>query len=120
VTLPTWRTDLATKEAELEQVNVQVDDAASGQERPVTGGFVSDMVSDANGVTFHRFQIVVWTLVLGVIFMWSVWKKLSMPEFSDTLLALMGISAGTYIGFKIPEKQTKAEDAETDDGESPP
>jgi hypothetical protein len=28
-----------------------------------------------------------------------------MPEFGATLLALMGISAGTYLGFKIPEKQ---------------
>jgi hypothetical protein len=28
-----------------------------------------------------------------------------MPEFSTTLLALMGISSGTYLGFKIPERQ---------------
>ncbi len=27
-----------------------------------------------------------------------------MPEFSATLLAMLGISAGTYLGFKIPEK----------------
>jgi len=25
-----------------------------------------------------------------------------MPDFSTTLLGLMGISAGTYVGFKIP------------------
>ena len=45
-----------------------------------------------------------------------------MPEFSDTLLALMGISAGTYIGFKIPERQTtpKTEEAaEASPPESP-
>jgi hypothetical protein len=92
-------------------VDIQVADAASGLEKPVTGGFVSDILSDANGITFHRFQIVVWTIVLGLIFIWSVWKKLSMPEFSETLLTLMGISAGTYIGFKIPERQTAPEDA---------
>jgi len=28
----------------------------------------------------------------------------SMPEFPETLLVLQGISAGTYLGFKIPEK----------------
>jgi hypothetical protein len=28
-----------------------------------------------------------------------------MPEFEGTLLVLMGISNGTYLGFKIPEKQ---------------
>jgi len=27
-----------------------------------------------------------------------------MPTLSDALLGLMGISGGTYIGFKIPEK----------------
>jgi hypothetical protein len=27
-----------------------------------------------------------------------------MPEFDTTLLGLMGISSGTYIGFKFPEK----------------
>jgi hypothetical protein len=25
-----------------------------------------------------------------------------MPDFNSTVLGLMGISAGTYIGFKIP------------------
>ena len=28
-----------------------------------------------------------------------------MPEFSTTLLGLMGISSGTYLGFKLPEKK---------------
>jgi len=28
-----------------------------------------------------------------------------MPEFSTTLLGLMGLSAGTYIGFKFPEQK---------------
>ena len=46
----------------------------------------------------------VWTLVLGIIFIASVYNNLSMPEFSSTLLGLMGISSGTYLGFKVPEK----------------
>ena len=28
-----------------------------------------------------------------------------MPDFDSTLLTLMGISGGTYVGLKIPEKQ---------------
>jgi len=28
-----------------------------------------------------------------------------MPEFSATLWALLGLSAGTYIGFKFPEQK---------------
>jgi hypothetical protein len=67
-------------------------------------GFIIDILSDADGISFHRLQIAVWTVVLGIIFVHSVYTILGMPTFSDTLLGLMGISGGTYIGFKIPEK----------------
>jgi hypothetical protein len=64
-----------------------------------------DLVTDDHGsVALDRFQIVVWTIVLGGIFVASVVWDLAMPEFSATLLALMGISSGTYVGFKIPQK----------------
>jgi hypothetical protein len=109
--LAAWEIDLATKVEELRQVKSQLQDAISEQQRPVTAGPILDFLTDANGVTFHRFQMLVWTIVLGLFFLYSVWASLSMPQFSDTLLALMGISAGTYIGFKIPEKQTDAADA---------
>jgi hypothetical protein len=66
--------------------------------------FLHDILSDSDGISFHRLQIAVWTVVLGFIFCVSVWNVLSMPTFSDTLLGLMGISGGTYVGFKIPEK----------------
>jgi hypothetical protein len=68
-------------------------------------GFLNDVMSDPTGVSLHRFQMFVWTLVLGVIFIGSVYKNLEMPQFSATLLGLMGISSGTYLGFKVPEKQ---------------
>jgi hypothetical protein len=61
-------------------------------------------LSDAYGISFHRFQMFVWTVVLWLLFLASVWTRLSMPEFSATLLAMLGVSAGTYLGFKIPEK----------------
>ena len=70
-------------------------------------GFFRDILRDANGITFHRFQLLVWTIVLGLIFCVSVYRSLAMPQFSDTLLALMGITSGTYIGFKFPEQHTK-------------
>jgi hypothetical protein len=113
--LASRRTELATLEAELEQVKKQVNDAAAGLQKPVSDGFITDLLTDVNGVTFHRFQIVVWTIVLGLIFMYSVWTSLTMPQFSDTLLALMGISAGTYVGFKIPEQQTSPNDVTNTD-----
>lgn len=70
-----------------------------------TNGFLNDIFNDNESAGFHRIQMFVWTLILGVIFVYSVWKSLSMPVFDDTLLALQGISAGTYLGFKLPAKQ---------------
>lgn len=75
--------------------------------RPIPSeGFFKDILQDANGVSFHRLQMFTWTLVMGMIFIYSVWKSLSMPDFDGTLLALQGITAGTYLGFKFPEKQS--------------
>src|SRR5436309_9407204 len=74
-------------------------DKSKGSAREVSPsrGFLTDLLSDDDGISFHRFQMFVWTLVLGVIFVASVYKNLSMPEFSTTLLGLMGISSGTYV-----------------------
>jgi hypothetical protein len=70
---------------------------------PPSVSFLTDILTDDSGaVALHRFQIVLWTLVLSVIFLAGVLHVLSMPEFNSTLLALMGISSGTYLGFKMP------------------
>jgi hypothetical protein len=71
----------------------------------VSFGFLKDILADGNGYSFHRFQIFAWTIVLGIIFLSSVYNNLTMPEFSATLLGLMGLSSGTYIGFKFPEQK---------------
>ena len=42
---------------------------------------------------------------IGQDFIGRVIDTLTMPTFDATLLALMGISSGTYIGFKLPNKQ---------------
>jgi hypothetical protein len=74
---------------------------------PRSRGWWNDLILDEDGGhSFHRFQIVVWTIVLVFLFLYSVWSRLSMPEFSTTLLAVMGISGGTYLGFKFPENQS--------------
>lgn len=65
--------------------------------------FLTDILSDANGVSFHRFQMAVFTVVLGVVFIKGVYDDLAMPEFNQTLMGLLGLSAGTYLGLKIPE-----------------
>src|SRR5215218_5133356 len=66
-------------------------------------GFLLDILSDADGVSVHRFQLFAWTIILGVVFVSGVLREVAMPVFSATLLGLMGLSAGTYLGLKIPE-----------------
>ena len=42
------------------------------------------------------------------MFVTNVYAQLAMPEFSATLLGLLGISAGTFVGFKVPEAKARA------------
>ena len=92
------RTRLNQIDQQLRTLDVQNAPSASA-------GFLRDILSDGSGYSFHRFQIFAWTIILGIIFVSSVYNNLTMPEFSTTLLGLMGLSAGTYIGFKFPEQK---------------
>ena len=89
----------------LGQIDQQLGALAADASPNVSAGFLRDILSDGSGYSFHRFQIFAWTIVLGIIFISSVYNNLTMPEFSPTLLGLMGLSAGTYIGFKFPEQK---------------
>ena len=71
----------------------------------VSEGWFKDIVTDLNGTALHRLQVLCWTSLLGVIFLIDVWHDLTMPQFSDTLLALMAVSGAGYVGFKYPEAQ---------------
>jgi len=62
-----------------------------------------DLLHDGNGWSLHRVQVLTWTLVLATLFIVGVYRDLAMPQFSDTLLALMGVSGGVYVGFKLNE-----------------
>ena len=66
--------------------------------------FWRDLVEDADGVALHRIQLIIWTTILGGIFLWTVFTKLAFPEFDTNLLLLAGIAGATYVGFKFPEK----------------
>lgn len=105
--LSALKINLSEKRASLAAAQKKVDEAESGLTKPVSEGFKKDLLSDADGeISFHRFQIVVLTIILGTMFCVGVYRALAMPEFDGTLLALMGISSGTYLGFKIPERQS--------------
>lgn len=90
--------EMAQQEKEKADTQAQYDKLMG-----VSQNFITDILSDANGISFHRFQMVAWTLVLSVVFAADVYENLAMPTFSPVLLGLLGLSAGTYIGLKIPE-----------------
>jgi hypothetical protein len=73
---------------------------------PPSQGWWRDLLSDDNGVSLHRLQIAVWTIVFVGVFVVAVWRAFAMPDFDATTLGLMGISSGLYLGFKFPEKTT--------------
>lgn len=76
----------------------------TGKQLPIgKGKFFEDILTDLQGVTLHRFQMLATTVILSVMFVIHVATTLTMPEFDGSLLALMGIAGGTYVGFKIPE-----------------
>jgi len=68
-------------------------------------GFLWDILSDSNGIAVHRVQNVLFTVVMLIAFVMEVWTHSKMPEFSNTLLTLSGVSAASYIGVKLSENK---------------
>jgi DNA-binding transcriptional regulator of glucitol operon len=70
--------------------------------------FFRDILSDNNGISVHRFQNVIWTLVAIVIYFYRysnppIDSKSGLPTLDSTLLALTGISSATYLTLKTRE-----------------
>ncbi len=78
-----------------------------------TPHFFADLTSDEGGVAVHRLQMLIFTVVVGLMFLYQVFTTCSMPTFDANTLALLGISGATYIGFKTTEAQPKPESAAT-------
>jgi hypothetical protein len=101
------KTDLKTAKDQRAALAAGTTDAALDAKIDALNGksvnFIQDILSDGNGVNFHRFQLAVWTLVLSIVFVTQVYIQLDMPTFNQTLMGLLGLSAGTYLGLKIPE-----------------
>jgi hypothetical protein len=82
--------------------------AAAQLPEKASGNLLKDILSDSDGISFHRFQMFVWTIILGFAFIQKVYATLIMPDFDAQLLGLMGIASGTYLGFKIPASAAAA------------
>ena len=64
---------------------------------------LDDLLTDNLGqYSCYRYQMFVWTLILGFVFVQLVVVERTIPEFDSTTLSLLGISAATYLGFKLP------------------
>jgi hypothetical protein len=72
----------------------------------LTQGFFTDLTTDVDGTALHRLQALIWTVVIGAVFVYEVFQSCKvMPDLSDNLLALMGVSNAGYVGFKYNETQ---------------
>jgi hypothetical protein len=67
------------------------------------GNLFRDILSDKDGLSMSRFQMVVWTIIMGLMFLATVVVDLKMMVIDNTMLTLMGISSATFVGLKIPE-----------------
>jgi hypothetical protein len=101
---PAQTAETTLRQADIVNLQKQLNDAQQAVMPQPSQALFPDLLSDDGGASLHRFQMAVWTLVLIAIFIHDVVATRAMPDFSPTLLALMGISNGVYVGLKIPEK----------------
>jgi hypothetical protein len=52
----------------------------------------------------HSLQAAVWTAVIGYIFIAAAYRELEMPDLSEQVLAILGISAGTYLALSFKKR----------------
>lgn len=95
--------DAAARSPASERVKRAKERVARAIARQPSKGFFFDVLSDGNAVSLQRAQVAGWTIILGWVFVRSVYADLTMPEFSETMLALMGVSSGTYLAGKSAE-----------------
>ncbi|MCX6316245.1 MAG: hypothetical protein NTW29_03070 [Bacteroidetes bacterium] len=72
------------------------------------GNFFKDILSDKNGISIHRFQNVVWTIIAIFVYFYKFSNPVKgsekgLPDLDQTLLALTGISSATYLVLKSRE-----------------
>jgi hypothetical protein len=97
----------AANEGEVKRLEHQLQDAIERHvhpKAPSSESFLRDILTGVEGDALYRYQLVGWTLFILVQFWVSVLSRVELPDLDTTRLALMGMSAGTYLGLKLPEK----------------
>lgn len=75
--------------------------------------FLTDILSDDNGISIHRFQSFVFNIVYGIAFLFSFINSVNtyhypFIDFTDYQLTLLGISSSAYLAMKANSENTKA------------
>jgi hypothetical protein len=105
-------TGILTASAIIDKREMQ-DNRPRHQNRPSQGFFV-DILSDDNGISIHRFQNFIWTAIAMFVYVNKVAHVQDgcvLPELSDTLLALTGISGITFLTMRATENKPAVENA---------
>ena len=92
----------------------EINDSRPRHQNTPSQGFFVDMLSDDNGISLHRFQNLVWSIIAIIVYLYKVAEIRTgciLPELSDTLLALTGISTATYLVLRSKENEPPAMDA---------
>lgn len=82
---------------------VDLNDTQRTKKRP-TKQFFSDLLTEGNkGYSVHRCQLILVTLMFGIFYIFEVVRLQELPDFNGSLLWLIGISSGTFVGLKSVE-----------------
>lgn len=73
-----------------------------------SNGFIRDILSDAGGISVHRYQALLFNIIFGLVFVCQfITNTTEFPVFDNYALALMGTSSAGYLLIKTNEKQKK-------------
>lgn len=73
-----------------------------------SNGFIRDILSDAGGISVHRYQAMLFNIIFGLVFVCQfINNTTEFPVFDNYALALMGTSSAGYLLIKTNEKQKK-------------
>jgi hypothetical protein len=91
----------------------EINDNRPRHQNSPSEGFFIDILSDDTGISLHRFQNFVWTIIAMTVYLYKVTLITTgcvLPELSDTLLTLTGISSATYVVLRATENTPPAND----------
>lgn len=75
-------------------------------------GFLTDILSDAQGLSIHRFQSLVFNVAFGFWFVLDTAQNLdrnAFPTFEPITMTLLMLSSGTYLATKAMENKREGE-----------